>query len=70
MRHTRTEKMNHDHFAKVIVARHQRNDVEDAKVIQYMDRAVKQAEAQIQSLSAQATENVNKRFIQRFMEAL
>lgn len=70
MRHTRTEKMNHDHFAKVIVARHRFDDVEDAKVIAYMDRAVKQAEAQIQSLSVQATENVNKRFAQRFMEAL
>ena len=70
MRHTRTEKMNHDHFAKVIVARNRFNDVEDAKVIAYMDRAVKQAEAQIQSLSVQATENVNKRFTQRFMEQL
>ena len=70
MRHTRTEKMNHDHYAKVIVARNRFNDVEDAKVIQYMDRAVKQAEAQIQSLSVQATENVNKRFTQRFMEQL
>jgi F420-0:gamma-glutamyl ligase len=71
MRHTnRTEQMNHDHFAKVIVARNRHNDIEDAKVIAYMDRAVAQAEAQIQSLSKQATDKVNKTFKQRFMEAL
>jgi hypothetical protein len=60
MRHTRTEKMNHDHYAKVIVARNGHNDIEDAKVIAYMDRAVAQAEAQIQGLSKQATDNVNR----------
>jgi F420-0:gamma-glutamyl ligase len=71
MRHTnRTEQMNHDHFAKVIVARNRHNDIEDAKVIAYMDRAVAQAEAQIQSLSKQATDKVNKTFKQRFLEAL
>jgi F420-0:gamma-glutamyl ligase len=71
MRHTnRTEQMNHDHYAKVIVARNRHNDIEDAKVIAYMDRAVAQAEAQIQSLSKQATDKVNKTFKQRFLEAL
>jgi hypothetical protein len=71
MRHTnRTEKLNHDHFAKVIVARNRFNDVEDAKVIHYMEKAVKQARAQIQSLSVQATDNVNRNFAKRFLEAL
>jgi hypothetical protein len=71
MRHTnRTEKLNHDHFAKVIVAKNRFNDVEDAKVIHYMEKAVKQARAQIQSLSAQATDNVNRNFAKRFLEAL
>jgi F420-0:gamma-glutamyl ligase len=71
MRHTnRTEQMNHDHYAKVIVARNRHNDIEDAKVIAYMDRAVAQAEAQIQSLSKQATDNVNRNFVKRFMEQL
>jgi len=70
MRHTRTEKMNHDHFAKVIVARNRFNDVEDAKVIQYMDRAVAQAEAQINRPSMDVANKVNKTFKQRFLEAL
>jgi hypothetical protein len=70
MRHTRTEKMNHDHFAKVIVARNRFNDVEDAKVIQYMDRAVAQADAQINRPSMDVANKVNKTFKQRFMEAL
>jgi hypothetical protein len=71
MRHTnRTEKLNHDHFAKVIVARNRFNDVQDAKAIHYMEKAVKQARAQIQSLSAQATDNVNRNFAKRFLEAL
>jgi hypothetical protein len=71
MRHTnRTEKLNHDHFAKVVVARNRFNDVEDAKVIHYMEKAVKQARAQIQSLSVQATDNVNRNFAKRFLEAL
>jgi hypothetical protein len=62
--------MNHDHFAKVIVARNRHNDIEDAKVIAYMDRTIAQAEAQIQSLSKQATDNVNRNFVKRFMEQL
>jgi hypothetical protein len=71
MRHTnRTEKLNHDHFAKVIVARSRFNDVQDAKAIHYMEKAVKQARAQIQSLSVQATDNVNRNFAKRFLEAL
>ena len=71
MRHTKqTIQFNHEHFAEVIVARHRHNDIQDAKVIAYMDRAVAQAEAQIQSLSAQATDNVNRNFVKRFMEAL
>ena len=71
MRHTtRTEKLNHDHYAKVIVARKRHHDIEDAKVIHYMEKAVKQARAQIQSLSAQATDKVNRNLIKRFMEAL
>ena len=71
MRHTnRTEKLNHDHYAKVIVARNRHNDIQDAKVVAYMDRAVAQAEAQIQSLSAQATDNVNRNFVKRFLEAV
>jgi hypothetical protein len=37
MRHTRTEKMNHDHYAKVVVARRHFNDAEDAKVIRYVE---------------------------------
>jgi hypothetical protein len=35
-----------------------------------MEKAVKQARAQIQSLSAQATDKVNRNLIKRFMEAL
>jgi hypothetical protein len=62
--------MNHDHFAKVIVARNRFNDVEDAKVIQYMDRAVAQAEAQINRPSMDVANKVNKTFKQRFLEAL
>jgi len=62
--------MNHDHFAKVIVARNRFNDVEDAKVTRYMDRAVAQATAQINSLAKQATDNVNRNFAKRFLEAL
>ena len=71
MRHTnRTEKLNHEHFAKVIVARHRHHDIEDAKVIHYMEKSVKQARAQIQSLSAQATDNVNRNFAKRFLEVI
>lgn len=70
MRHTRTERTNHDHFAKVIVARNHFNDVRDAKVIHYMEKAVKQARAQIQSLSVQATDNVNRNFAKRFLEVI
>ena len=71
MRHTKqTIQFNHEHFAKVIVARNRFNDVEDAKVIHYMEKAVKQARAQIQSLSAQATDNVNRNFAKRFLEVI
>ena len=70
MRHTRTERTNHEHYAKVIVARHRFNDVQDAKVIHYMEKSVKQARAQIQSLSAQATDNVNRNFAKRFLEVI
>ena len=70
MRHTRTEKMNRDHYAKVIVARNRYNDIEDAKVIAYMDRAVAQAEAQIQRPSREVAHKVNQTFMRRFMEAL
>ena len=60
MRHTKkTIQFNHEHFAKVIVARHRHNDIQDAKVVAYMDRAV-----------AQATDNVNRNFVKRFLEAL
>jgi hypothetical protein len=60
MRHTKqTIQFNHEHFAKVIVARNRHNDIQDAKVVAYMDRAV-----------AQATDNVNRNFVKRFLEAL
>jgi hypothetical protein len=39
-------------------------------VIHYMEKAVKQARAQIQSLSAQATDNVNRNFAKRFLEVI
>lgn len=70
MRHTRTERTNHDHYAKVTVARNRFNDIEDAKVIHYMEKAVKQSRAQIQSLSVQATDNVNRNFVKRFLEVI
>ena len=71
MRHTKqTIQFNHEHFAKVIVARKRHHDIEDAKVIHYMEKAVKQARAQIQSLSAQATDNVNRKFAKRFLEVI
>lgn len=58
MRHTRTEKMNHDHYAKVVVARRAFNDVQDAKVIQYVES------------TPQVVSHVNDKFKQRFLEAL
>ena len=70
MRHTRTERHNHDHYAKVIVARHQRNDIEDAKVIEYMDKVVAQAQAQIYRMTETATGNVNRNFVKRFLEVI
>lgn len=58
MKHTRTEKMNHDHYAKVVVARRHFIDAEDAKVIQYVET------------TQDVVTQVNQTFKQRFLEAL
>ena len=58
MRHTRTEKMNHDHYAKVVVARRHFNDAEDAKVIRYVET------------TPEVVNHVNQSFKQRYLEAL
>lgn len=58
MRHKTYVHMNDDHYAKVVVARRAFNDVQDAKVIQYVES------------TPQVVSHVNDKFKQRFMEAL
>jgi hypothetical protein len=50
--------MNHDHYAKVVVARRHFNDAEDAKVIRYVET------------TPEVVNHVNDQFKQRFLEAL
>lgn len=68
MRHTnRTEKLNHEHLTNVIIQRRKYKDVQEA---QYTQKAVRQAMAQINRLSRDVTDNVNRNFVKRFVEAL
>jgi hypothetical protein len=65
-----TTKLNHSHLDAVRRARLTHDDTQGARATRYMDGIVKQATAQIQRPSRQATENVRQILTQRFLEAI
>jgi hypothetical protein len=70
MKHRTRIKLNDTHMDAVRRARLAHDDNRGAQATRYMDAIVKQAVAQIQRPSRQATENVRVMFTQRFLEAI